>query len=59
VGRLLDRFKVPAAAMSAAETARRAEPADAAVGRLLHDFNTEYDDSTSSPTGAAKAWGGH
>jgi ribosomal protein S18 acetylase RimI-like enzyme len=29
---------------------RRATPADAAViGRLLHDFNTEYDDPTPGP----------
>jgi len=29
---------------------RRAEPADAqAIGRLLHDFNTEYDDVTPGP----------
>jgi ribosomal protein S18 acetylase RimI-like enzyme len=31
-------------------TVRRAEVADAeAVGRLLHDFNTEYDDYTPGP----------
>jgi ribosomal protein S18 acetylase RimI-like enzyme len=36
--------------MSAAGEIRRAEPADAAaVGRLLHDFNTEYDDVTLGP----------
>jgi ribosomal protein S18 acetylase RimI-like enzyme len=29
---------------------RRAEPADAeAIGRLLHDFNTEYEDFTPGP----------
>jgi len=29
---------------------RRAEPADAeAIGRLLHDFNTEYEDVTPGP----------
>jgi ribosomal protein S18 acetylase RimI-like enzyme len=29
---------------------RRAEPADAdAIGRLLHDFNTEYEESTPGP----------
>jgi ribosomal protein S18 acetylase RimI-like enzyme len=29
---------------------RRAEPADAeAVGRMLHDFNTEYDEQTPGP----------
>ena len=33
-----------------AATARRATPDDAAdVGRLLHDFNTEYDDYTPGP----------
>jgi ribosomal protein S18 acetylase RimI-like enzyme len=29
---------------------RRAEPADAqAIGRLLHDFNTEYEEKTPAP----------
>ena len=29
---------------------RRAEPADAeAIGRLLHDFNTEYEEETPPP----------
>ena len=31
-------------------TVRRAEPEDAdAIGRLLHDFNTEYDDPSPGP----------
>ncbi len=36
-------------------TVRRAELADAdAVGRLLHDFNTEYDDITPGPDALAE-----
>ena len=36
-------------------TVRRAELADAdAVGRLLHDFNTEYDDITPGPYALAE-----
>ena len=36
-------------------TVRRAELADAgAVGRLLHDFNTEYDDITPGPEALAE-----
>jgi ribosomal protein S18 acetylase RimI-like enzyme len=36
-------------------TVRRAEVADAeAVGRLLHDFNTEYDDYTPGPEAMGK-----
>jgi ribosomal protein S18 acetylase RimI-like enzyme len=34
---------------------RRADPGDAeAIGRLLHDFNTEYDDITPGPEALAK-----
>ena len=34
---------------------RRAEPADAdAIGRLLHDFNTEYEDFTPGPAKIAE-----
>jgi ribosomal protein S18 acetylase RimI-like enzyme len=37
---------------------RRAGPADAAdVGRLLHDFNTEYDDFTPGPEAMGKRLG--
>lgn len=37
--------------MTEPSAVRRAERADAdAVGRLLHDFNTEYDDVTPGPT---------
>ena len=34
---------------------RRAQPADAqAIGRLLHDFNTEYEDETPGPQAIAE-----
>ena len=37
---------------------RRAAPADAAaIGRLLHDFNTEYDDYTPGPRKLAERFG--
>jgi ribosomal protein S18 acetylase RimI-like enzyme len=37
---------------------RRAETGDAeAIGRLLHDFNTEYDDYTPGPEAVAKRIG--
>ena len=37
---------------------RRAEPADAeAIGRLLHDFNTEYEEFTPGPGEIAKHLG--
>ena len=37
---------------------RRAAPADAdAIGRLLHDFNTEYDDYTPGPRRLAERFG--
>ena len=40
--------------MTAPSAVRRAEPADAeVVGRLLHDFNTEYDDVTPGPQALA------
>lgn len=40
--------------MTAPSGVRRAEPADAGVvGRLLHDFNTEYDDVTPGPQALA------
>ncbi|UUY04947.1 GNAT family N-acetyltransferase [Svornostia abyssi] len=36
-------------------TVREATPADApAIGRLLHDFNTEYDDVTPGPEALAR-----
>jgi ribosomal protein S18 acetylase RimI-like enzyme len=36
-------------------TARRADAGDAdAVGRLLHDFNTEYDEATPGPAALAE-----
>jgi ribosomal protein S18 acetylase RimI-like enzyme len=41
--------------MTPDRTVRRAELADAeAVGRLLHDFNTEYDDYTPGPQAVAE-----
>lgn len=41
--------------MTTSHAIRRAEVGDAeAVGRLLHDFNTEYDDYTPSPEAMAK-----
>ena len=40
---------------SAAGAVRRAQPDDAeAIGRLLHDFNTEYDEPTSGPAKIAE-----
>jgi GNAT superfamily N-acetyltransferase len=36
-------------------TVREAEPADAdGIGRLLHDFNSEYDEPTPGPNAVAK-----
>ena len=44
--------------MSAAHAIRTAEVADAEdVGRLLHDFNTEYDDYTPGPEAMGKRIG--
>jgi ribosomal protein S18 acetylase RimI-like enzyme len=44
--------------MTREQAVRRAEVADAAdVGRLLHDFNTEYDDYTPGPGAMAKRIG--
>lgn len=41
--------------MTPEHTVRRAEVADAGdVGRLLHDFNTEYDDYTPGPEAMGK-----
>ena len=41
--------------MPSDHTVRRAQVADAqAVGRLLHDFNTEYDDYTPGPRAMAE-----
>jgi ribosomal protein S18 acetylase RimI-like enzyme len=39
-------------------TVRRAEPTDAeAIGQLLHDFNTEFDDYTPGPLAVARRVG--
>jgi ribosomal protein S18 acetylase RimI-like enzyme len=44
--------------MKPSHTVRRAEIADAEdVGRLLHDFNTEYDDYTPGPEAMGKRIG--
>jgi ribosomal protein S18 acetylase RimI-like enzyme len=44
--------------VTAEHAIRRAEVADAAdVGRLLHDFNSEYDDYTPGPEAMAKRIG--
>ena len=44
--------------MTREHAVRRAEVADAGdVGRLLHDFNTEYDDYTPGPEAMAKRIG--
>jgi arginase len=45
----------PPAGSGAAAAVRRAGPADAPeIGRLLHDFNTEYDDVTPGPGALAE-----